>query len=168
MKGRGGGGNAFGTILCRCRSMKAQTGVRVDRNVLPVFKDLCKAEGFGVGEAIEGFMKACVETKSVQLVIHGIAQVTDAQRTADLTRLKAEMSDLSSLVETSRQELKETHHSVYHAGMVKEIAERVLRVVSRVDNKELVAESSKLIEDAYDYVREERTLNVQRNLPWAH
>lgn len=50
--------------------MKKQTGLRVDRLTFERFKELCKEQGFRVGEVVEAFMKEIIEVGDIQKALN--------------------------------------------------------------------------------------------------
>lgn len=142
---------------------RIQTGLRVDRHLLPSFKQLCQAEGFGIGEAVEGFMEAAVQARSVRVALDGAERLSEAQKLADLLYLKTRTADLKSLIGAGRIEFKEVVMSrVYREKEVVGAVDSILRVLPRIENKSAADEASKTVEEAMRYLEEERRFNAQR------
>ncbi len=143
---------------------KVQTGIRIDRHVLPRFKELCKCEGFGPGEAVEGFMKAAVYSKSVKLALDGAIRLSEAQKSADIALLKSKLVRIRSLVDAGRIEMKTAlPRIIVHAGVqVKREADAILNVLPRIEDPVLTKEALKNLEMASKYIAEETEHNAKQ------
>lgn len=146
--------------------VRVQTGLRVDRHLLPSFKQLCQAEGFGIGEAVEGFMEAAVQARSVKVALDGAERLSEAQKLTDMVFVKARISDLESLMEAGRTEMKNSGplNRVWREEAVKEAVETVLRVLPRIEDLQAQKEIPRVVQRAAEYIAEERRHNAAKSV----
>ncbi len=143
---------------------RVQTGLRVDEKLLAPFKELCEVEKFGMGEAVEKFIRAAVEGRSVKTALNGATRLTAAQKEADRTALRTMMIDLGGLVDAGRVEMK-SHRPFATANQaisVKTIVDSMLRLLPRIDDPSISKEARVAIEMGVNYVREERLHNANQ------
>ncbi len=108
----------------------------MSRQVLPFFKELCRDEGFGVGEAVEMFMEAALQSKSVKFALDGAARLSESQKHADTIHLETKIADLKSLIEAGRIEFGEALMSgVYKEKEVMGAVDSILRILPRIEDK---------------------------------
>ncbi len=143
---------------------RACTGLRVDRRVLPLFKKLCRDEGFTLGRAVEEFMEASIEGGSVSVALNGAKKLTDSQRQADLRVAKSKVMDLRSLLETGRAEMRAFHPiaPVQREESVGQVVESLMRILPRINDERVRKEAGLAVEEAMKYVHEERLRNASR------
>jgi hypothetical protein len=134
---------------------------------LPSFKELCRSEGFGPGEAVEQFMKAAVHSKSVKLALDGAIRLSEAQKTADIALLKSKLSSVRSLVDAGRVEMQTAifpRTMVYTGGQVKREADAILNVLPRIEDPTIIKEALKHLDMASKYIAEETEHNARQPL----
>ncbi len=140
---------------------RVQTGLRVDEKLLPRFRELCRNEGFGMGEAIEKFVRVTVEGGSVKTALNGAARLTAAQKEADRATLRTMMLDLAGLIEAGRVEMK-SHNpfaTAHQTSFIRNIVDSMLGILPRIDDPSFRKETQVAIEMGMNYVREERLHN---------
>jgi len=137
---------------------RLQTGLRVDPHVLPAFKKLCFSENYSPGAAVERFMKAAVEAKSVAIALNGAAAFSVAQKEADRLALIRMITDIESRIESARIKLAKSDpfHQTFEEAGLKGVVDEVERVLPRIEDHNLRNRAAVTVEAAGKCIREER------------
>lgn len=143
---------------------KVCTGLRVDRRVLPLFKNLCHGEGSTLGRAVEEFMQASIEAGSVQVALAGARRLTEAQRRTDVSFVRLKMADVESMMESGRVDMGRgsLFHLVRNEDALLASANSILSVLPRINDSELSGKTTMLLERVMAYVKEERLHNIRQ------
>ncbi len=143
---------------------RVQTGLRVDGNLLADFRSLCKTEGYGLGGAVEEFMRSAVQGKSTKLALAGANRVTEGQKNADELSLRAKIVDVESLVAAGRIEFQKSNpiSGVNNESAVMRSIGSILGILARIEEPSLRNHASAAVEGAMKYVEEERLFNARR------
>ncbi len=138
--------------------------MRVDKQLFPAFKELCRSEGYGTGQAVEEFIRVSVVAKSVRVALDGAAMQTKAQKETDAASLDKLLVDLDSMVEVARVELAKSdvfHPQVHREESLQTVMESVQRVLPRIEDGPTRGRAWSAIDKAMQYVHAERLRNAE-------
>ncbi len=126
-----------------------------------MFKKLCHDEGLTLGRAVEEFMKASLESGSVNVALNGAKRVTEAHRESENALVKLKLADVESMMEAGRVEMNSPSlfRGVNKEASLTDSANIILGVLPRVEDPKLRERAAGMLEQVMEYVRQERLHN---------
>ncbi len=126
--------------------LKTQIGIRVDSQLWENYKALCQEANLKPNEAIENFLRACLERGDVKSVLNLLQNVNTAEETAFELDLKGKLGELEAYF---------THDKAKN-GMrfyddAKRLVTAILEVLPRIRNQNLENDVRRKIEEIQSF-----------------
>jgi hypothetical protein len=129
--------------------MKTQTGMRLDVQAWENFKDLCRALNVRPNEAVEAFLKVCIERQNVASVLNTLQAENPAEKLAHELEIKEAMCDLEIAYNKDRRRnaLDESFRAHNAIG-------GVIGFLPKITDPQLLEKARSLVEEALAYYKE--------------
>ena|GEM_PF-6546339 len=128
--------------------MKRQIGVRIDAKIWSQFKELCSQNHLRPNEALEAFIKTCLDYKSIAEALRSLQGINASEKKAYEIQVQKMLTELDAYLTYDMK-----HGEAENYSNVVGCIENITKILPKITNQNLTSEAETKINEALAYYR---------------
>ncbi|MBS7647962.1 hypothetical protein KEJ24_09050 [Candidatus Bathyarchaeota archaeon] len=128
--------------------MKRQIGVRIDAKIWSQFKELCSQNHLRPNEALEAFIKTCLDYQSVADVLRNLEGANVSEKKTYEIQVRKVLTELDAYLTYDMK-----HGEAENYSNIVGCIENITKILPKITNQNLTSEAETKINEALAYYR---------------